>query len=404
MDVVVVGGGPAGLTAASSASQSGMDVLVLEKKTQIGWPIRTTGGSWIKELELFGITEDLYHTVRKCRFISPTKQIVFDYPKAGACLIDVKGVYQFLAKKAAEAGARISLNSRVVDVITDRDYVKGVIFRDSNGENMETTSKIVIDASGIGAVVASRLGLRSRVKRFGVGAEYELDAPNCDQDEIIVILGNQIARHGYGWIAPCGGNRVRVGIAVIYPHSRANPRHLLDELVEKNLRFRYLFRNATRREYHRGTIPIGNTEERYAYNGLMIVGDAVNQPSSLIGEGIRYALHAGKMTGEIAAESIRRGDYSEQFLGRYGRLWKKRYGKRLAIAAGMNARVVTASDDDWDRYVGSFFAQMSGRQLVRFLRCEFNVGWGIGVLLKNPKLTKSLLAKIRRRFTPEVQR
>lgn len=393
MDIVIVGGGPAGLAAALVTAELGMDVLVLEKKSQIGYPVRTTGGSWTKELKLFGIPEDLYHTVRKCRFISPTKEIVFDYPKAGACLIDVKGVYQFLARKAIEAGARIRLDSRVVDVVTDRDYVKGVIFRDSNGQNVEIDSKIVIDASGIGAVVATKLKLRDKVKKFGVGAEYELYAPNCDQDEIIVILGNQIVDHGYGWIAPCGNNRVRVGIAVIYPYSRVNPKHFLDDLVEKNSKFGHLFRNAGPREYHHGTIPIGNTKEKYVCNGLMIVGDAVNQPSSLIGEGIRYALYAGRMAGEIAAESIRKGNYSERFLCKYGMLWKKRYGKKLAIAAKMNAKVIAASNDDWDRYVANFFGKMDGKQLVRFLRCEFDVGWGIGVLLRNPRLVKSVLSR-----------
>lgn len=393
MDIIIVGGGPAGLTAASVAAQLGMDVLVLEKKTQIGYPVRTTGGSWRKELEFRGIPENLYHPVQKCRFVSPTKEVSFNYPKAGACLIDVKGVYQFLAQKAIKAGAQIRLNSRVVDVITDRNYVKGVIFRDSNNNNVEISSKIVIDASGIAAVVARKLKLRSKPKKFGIGAEYELYAPNCDQDEIIVILGSQIVDHGYGWIAPCGNNRVRVGIAVIYPYSRVNPRRFLDQLVENNSKFKHLFRNAEPREYHHGTIPVGNTEEKYVHNGLMIVGDAVNQPSSLIGEGIRYAFYAGEIAAKIAAESIKKGNYSEQFLCKYRSLWQKRYGKRLIMAAKINAKVVTASDDDWDRYVAKFFGKMNGKQLVKFLRCEFDVGWGIGVLFRNPRLVKSLLSK-----------
>src|SRR2546425_9321490 len=109
-DLIVAGGGPAGLSAAASAARSGCSVLVLEQNHEIGSPIRTSGGSFIDELDALAIPAALYHPIQRGRFLSPHNSAVFEYKIPKFCVMDVRGVYQYLAERAIEAGVSIRLS------------------------------------------------------------------------------------------------------------------------------------------------------------------------------------------------------------------------------------------------------------------------------------------------------
>src|ERR1700691_2186240 len=81
-DVIIAGGGPAGLSAAEVLAAHGRSVTVLEQNQEIGSPIRTSGGSFIDEMEALGIPARLYHPISRVRFLSPNNAAVFDYPVA----------------------------------------------------------------------------------------------------------------------------------------------------------------------------------------------------------------------------------------------------------------------------------------------------------------------------------
>jgi len=65
VDVLIVGGGPAGLAAAEAAANRGASVLVLERQNEIGYPVHTSGGSWVSDMQALGIPQHLYHPVSK---------------------------------------------------------------------------------------------------------------------------------------------------------------------------------------------------------------------------------------------------------------------------------------------------------------------------------------------------
>src|ERR1700722_10640494 len=112
-DAIIAGGGPAGLSAAEVLARDGHSVVVLEQNHEIGAPIRTSGGSFVDELDALGIPPHLYHPVGRGRFLSPNKSAVFHYPIPKFCVMDVRGVYQYLAERAIEAGAGIRLATAV---------------------------------------------------------------------------------------------------------------------------------------------------------------------------------------------------------------------------------------------------------------------------------------------------
>lgn len=392
-DVIIVGGGPAGLAASEKIAQENATVIVLEKSSQIGHPVHTTGGSWIRDMRVLGIPEKLYHPVTRCRFVSPNNEVVISYPQKEVCVMDVRGVYQFLAKKATIAGAHIKLKTAVLGPIIQDNYIKGVKAR-FNDKNLNLYSKIVIDASGVAAIIAQKTGLRGRLTRFGLGAEYELYAPTWNPEESVIILDERIAPCGYGWIVPCGENKVRVGIAIIRPDTdnMDNPKFYLDKLVQDNDKFKAFFRNTKLIEYHFGAIPSAGVNKKFVGNGLMVVGDAAGQPFPLIGEGIRYAIYAGYLAADIAVEAIRKSDYSERFLSKYEKLWKKQYERNHKIAYAINKKIVTFSGEKWDRYL-NYLKNMTPKQLVKFFRGEFGIWWALSILFQNPKLSKVVLCE-----------
>ncbi|HEU5487844.1 MAG TPA: FAD-dependent oxidoreductase, partial [Candidatus Nitrosotalea sp.] len=106
-DVVVVGGGPAGLSAAWGAAKKGLSVAVLEREEAIGQSVRTSGVTWMKEAKAFGIPPECYNEISNYAFYSPNNYVIKKSDTAQAVVLDVRKTYQFLAYQAASVGADI---------------------------------------------------------------------------------------------------------------------------------------------------------------------------------------------------------------------------------------------------------------------------------------------------------
>ncbi len=209
-------------------------------------------------------------------------------------------------------------------------------------------ARVVIDATGYRSVLLKQAGLDPGIRRFGVGAEYDMYAPHCDEREAVLLVGGEFAPSGYAWVFPWGRHRVRVGVGIIHPDSDAKPDAYLDALVAGAGRFGVDLRGAQPLEHHAGLIPSECFAARFAGDGILGVGDAAGQASSLLGEGIRWAIHAGKMAGEVAAGAIAKGDVSRAALAVFERQWTKRYGKDLRLAHKINQRIAGWDDRKWD--------------------------------------------------------
>jgi digeranylgeranylglycerophospholipid reductase len=395
-DILIIGGGPAGLSAADAAARHNLDVLVLEKSSEIGYPIHTSGGSWIKELINLGISESLFHPIKKFRFMSPNKEANFFFDEPSACVLDVRGLYQFLAEKAAHSGAKIKIKTRALEPIIEEGYVKGVTAKNIDGE-LKIKAKITIDASGFSSIVAKKVGLHTGFKKFGIGAEYDLYAPKYDQEESILIVGSRVAPSGYGWVFPHGNNRVRVGVGLIHPISLENPKKYLNKLLNETPGISDNLTNSAQIEFHYGIVPSEGLVKKTISNGLITVGDAAGQLNALTGEGIRYAIKFGKLAGTTAAESIFNEDYSENFLIKYQKLYDEQR-KKIEMTYEINKRIAQYSDEKWDDVV-EMLSKLTSNQFADFIRGDFSFGWALGLLLRNPSFIKSnAISLIRKKF------
>ena len=211
-DIVIVGGGFAGLATAIAASRNNLNCLVIEKEKELGYPVHTSGGSWYNEMLQLGLDKNLLHPINSIAFHSPGGEVVsasFKDQDPYGCIIDIRGTIQFLAMKAAQLGTQILPNTKGLSPILEKGEIVGVNTK-SGSESKKVFSKIVVDASGSLSLITRRLGLKEgKWQRYGIGAEYEAYVPNLpDENHVDFILGEKFAPAGYAWIFPTGTGKI----------------------------------------------------------------------------------------------------------------------------------------------------------------------------------------------------
>ena len=108
----------------------------------------------------------------------------------------------------------------------------------------------------------------------------------------------------------------------------------------------------------------------------MVAGDAAGQVSALVGEGIRYALHAGRMAGETAVRAIRSGDVSARGLAGYEAAWYARFERELHIAYAAHRALLRHRDADWDGVIAQL-RRVSPQDFACALKGDFSLRWGL---------------------------
>ena len=384
-DIIIVGAGPAGLSAAWAAAKNGVSVAVLEREEAIAQSIRTSGVTWIADAASFGIPPDYYNPIRNYSFYSPNNQVTIHSTEYQAAVLDVRRTYQFLAYQAASVGADIFVRTNVTSpIIDDRGKLIGVKATSLKDE-LTFRSKIVIDASGFHSVIGKSLGTVSQWKRFGVGAEYEAYVENVDQETWSLMVGQQYSPAGYAWIFPLGKNKARIGVGVGKPESQADPMQQLLELVTKKPGPIGQLGKITPIEFHYGLIPNEGLTHTTIDDNLMLVGDAAGQANPLVLEGIRYAIEFGRKAGQIGAQAIIKGDTTKESLKPYEDICKKTIGSKIKAAIKIQSRWLNLTDEEWDKEI-EIISELSSEEFLDFVRADFSMSNMLRLATHHPKL------------------
>lgn len=384
-DVVVVGAGPAGASAAYSAAKNNCSVALLEKEETIAQTVRTSGVTWIEDAKSFGIPSDCYNPIKHYTFCSPNNEVTISDTKPRAVVLDVRKTYRFLAEQAIKEGATLFVNANATSAVTDSSGKITCIKANLAKEEIIFQSRVVIDASGFQSVIAKSLGLVSQWKKFGAGAEYEATVENIDSDTWYLMVGQRYSPSGYAWIFPVGDNKVRIGVGVGKPDSGVDPTQRLDEIIEKKLGPIKRLGKITPVEFHYGLIPNDGLARKTAYDNLMLVGDAAGYANPLVLEGIRYAIKFGRIAGKVAADAIKANDTSEKMLSKYEENWRKSISSKINSAYKVQNRWIGLSDEQWDREI-EIINELSADEFLDFIRADFGLSSIIRLAAHHPRL------------------
>jgi len=391
-DVVVVGAGPAGLCAARSAATGNAKVLILEKEREIGYPVKTSGGTWIDDVARFGIPQGYYNPISRCVFSSPRNSALFTYKDPKVCILDVRRTYQHLAFECGKAGCQIALGASAQGLLRKNGIVAGVAYS-QHGDTRKVEAKVVIDATGISAILAREAKMVERWERIGAGAEFEAYVENLPSDTIHLIVGKGLSPSGYSWIFPVSKSRARIGVGLIRPETSDSPINYLLKLVEK---LPSLLGETTRIvpiEFHQWSVPCAGPLDEVVRDGLIVVGDAAGHASPLLGEGIRHAMKFGELAGSAAADAIKQNDCSYSNLAKFQHDVNKETSTNYTIALEIQRRMAGFSDDKWDEVVDKL-KQLSSEEFARFIHGDFSISSIVSLMAKHPFLVTSTTAKM----------
>jgi digeranylgeranylglycerophospholipid reductase len=287
-DVLVIGGGFAGLAAARAAAEAGARVIVLEAKAEIGTRLHTTGIYVEEAYRADPPPPDLVRRVQQVRLYGPDGRIK-DLTQSGYAFYttDTGAVLQAMAKRARAAGAMITTGAPLKAGFQEGGKVEVL------AGNKTYTGLCLIGADGARSAVADYFGLgRNRHFLAGVERHYD-DHGRMDPAFLHVFLDPAMAPGYVGWAAatPHGA---QVGLAV---SQRRKPQ--IDRVLRVTQE-RFGLKAGEAGEWRAGLIPCGGMVKPWCDGVVALVGDAAGMVSPLTAGGIRTALVYGRMMGEAA--------------------------------------------------------------------------------------------------------
>jgi digeranylgeranylglycerophospholipid reductase len=312
-DIIVIGASPAGLMAARNACEKGSSVLLLEKKEEIGNPPHPANSFFKGMLDKCGEKADpsyVVHYLKGMQIISPSGRTV--EVETPGYAIDKTEFDRFYAKKIMKMGVDLRKGVEVHNILRD-----GEIFTVSTSAGV-FTSRLVVISDGINSKIASLLGLKTmkHPEDIAWGIELDVRAPGLGKPKMFEYY---VGNHAPGWkttYAPRGGDNAAIGAYVRRCGKDATP--YLNAWVENFKRLKGLKELEVVRKLSGGD-PIVTLPNEYITDGVMVAGGAAGQ------SGIGYAMRAGQICGDVAADAIRKGDVSKSALSEYRKTWEKEF-------------------------------------------------------------------------------
>jgi digeranylgeranylglycerophospholipid reductase len=339
-DVIVVGGGPGGSTAAWTASRLGLSTLLLEKRQEIGSPVRCAEG--VAQELLAGFLEPdpvwISAEVDRARIVAlEGDKVVQSWEGSGVLgyILERRVFDRALAERAAQAGADVRVKTPVIGLLHGDGAVAGVVAEWQNQE-IAVEASIVIGADGVESRVGAWAGVDTQVRLRDTMtcAQYLLAGIDWDPTCLGFWIGEEIAPGGYAWVFPKGEGRANVGLGI--------QADLADETALSHLH-RFIERERSLAggspvTLVAGNVPVALPCPRLITDGLMLVGDAARQVDPLTGGGIINAMTAGRLAAQVAAQALAAGDTTSGGLSAYPEQAMQAMGRRLARSYRLRER------------------------------------------------------------------
>jgi geranylgeranyl reductase family protein len=343
-DVLVIGGGPAGSTAAAHLAQRGYRVIVVERqvrqRTEPHWALLTPRTiAALRELELVDI--EPYHVVRRVRLTHSGRSVTTTWPSGGSfpahAAVALRAVFDHgLLGAAVAAGATALEGHEASDPIIERGFARGATVTAPDGGEFEARAEYTIVADGASSRFGRALGTSRRPTwPYALAHQMSFRSALHDGDEVELLVDlrdlSDTPITGYGWMLPSGDGHVTVGVMMMSTSPSfqvVNPVHLLERMIIDHGN-RWQLGSDPIGPGAGGRIPLGLSVGPSAGPTYLLIGDAVGAGNPMTGTGIEAALATGTMAATVIDEALRSG--SSAALQQYTKLIEEQYGSYYRV-------------------------------------------------------------------------
>jgi geranylgeranyl reductase family protein len=349
-DVIVVGAGPAGSSAAYWLATAGRDVLLLEKTTfprekVCGDGLTPRGTRALIEMGIDVSEANGWLHNRGLRVIGGGQRLHLDWPELTSFpsygLVRARAdLDALLVAQAVKAGARLHEQTVVTEAVLDRSgRVVGVTGHTADRQPIEYRAPLVLTCEGVSGKLAQRLGVHRDDKRpLGVAVRRYYTSPKTNDNylESWLELWDGVPNEsdllpGYGWIFGMGDGTVNAGLGVLNSSSgfqKTDYRAMLTRWLD-NTPEEWGLREQNATCPTRGAaLPMGFNRTPHYLRGLLLVGDSGGSVNPFNGEGIPYAMESGRYAAEAAIQALARaaGPARERALAAYPARLRQEWG------------------------------------------------------------------------------
>lgn len=330
-DVLVIGGGPAGSTSAKAIAKTGIKVILIEKRKQIGIPVQCA--EYIPSQIIQEIKIPKTVIAQQIDFMQThiADMEVVKTPNKGF-IIHRHLFDQYLVKEATNIGVKLLLNTKATN------YEDGIVYAKQNNYELQIEAKIIIGADGPHSIAGKWIG--SINTKFIHTAQYQMRLNN--ELKSTQIYFHRYIPMGYGWVFPKGKiANVGVGVDLAFRQKPKDALHQFIKYLQKKGIIKADVISATS-----GVIPVGGLVRRLHYKNIILVGDAAGMTHPITGAGISNAVIWGKIAGEITSQSVLANNLDK--LSEYEEECRMLLGSPLMRAVQKRITMETAWNNDDD--------------------------------------------------------
>lgn len=382
-DLLIIGAGPGGGSAAIHASRLGLSTIVVEADPEVGTPVHC--GECLSDLAVQNLDLQIPDHVKAL----DVKGIRVIFPGGEDKLLTEPGYVlekhlfeQWLMDEATALGAELFLNHRVTSmkkIYNSKNQFSNWII-EGKGNEFPIECSAVIDASGVSGAASKLLDMGTEVEVIA-GFQYELnDVPN--DGYLDFYLWPKYSPHGYVWMIPKEGERANVGLVTT---DKKGAIRYLDSFIEDT----YLAgkpavnppwrKDGMKIKPFGGTIPISGPRSKTVDDGLILVGDAAGFTSPLFEGGSHLALWSGREAAHVLSKAMKKGDLSAKELAPYEKAWKSTFPPYHKILKGKDA-LYNLSDEEMTAMARCLPKELGNMSPLTKL------GIGLKIMIRKPTL------------------
>ena len=324
-DVIISGGGPAGSVAALRAAEAGFSVLLCEKRTQVGIPVRCGElAGYKKDLERFIPADPAFITavIAQCEVVSPSGTVYTRKTINEPVILDREVFDVALFNRAASAGAHALTSAEITNVTLGGNGNAESVAMEQNGVSRRIGCGYLIGADGVESSVGRLAGLSGACPLSEIYScfEYRISGYEGPSDSIRFFIGRKLAPHGYIWVFPRRKGEANVGIALVRTNRNNGhpPKAYLDSFMAVHFPGKPVIAISG------GGIPIDAGLKSIARRNMVLIGDAAHHANPFSGGGIMNAMEDADLLVRLLVKSKRK--HGKENLARYRGIYFRKQG------------------------------------------------------------------------------